>query len=76
MNYIAEIVLIHLVFLSSISKMLNALFNGKPALLNAQAPKGKKVSMTINEMDLTTNYGACDHWLEIQYNLIGQTGPR
>lgn len=32
--------------------------------------------MTIEEMDLTTANSACDHWLEIRYNLIGQTGPR
>nr|XP_034302483.1 MAM and LDL-receptor class A domain-containing protein 1-like isoform X1 [Crassostrea gigas] len=27
-------------------------------------------------MELTAANSACDHWLEIQYNLIGQTGPR
>ncbi|XP_048730018.1 blastula protease 10-like [Ostrea edulis] len=49
---------------------------GKKCVWLVKVSGGKKVSMTINEMDLTTNYGACDHWLEIQYNLIGQTGPR
>ncbi|XP_055997984.1 MAM and LDL-receptor class A domain-containing protein 1-like [Ostrea edulis] len=49
---------------------------GKNCVWLIKVPDGKHVAMTINEMDLTTNGGACNHWLEIQYNLIGQTGPR
>nr|XP_022288523.1 MAM and LDL-receptor class A domain-containing protein 1-like [Crassostrea virginica] len=49
---------------------------GKTCVWLIKVPTGKFVQMTINEMDLTTKNGACDHWLEIQYNLIGQTGPR
>ncbi|XP_078331594.1 MAM and LDL-receptor class A domain-containing protein 2-like isoform X2 [Crassostrea virginica] len=49
---------------------------GKNCVWLVKAPAGKHVGMTINEMDLTTKNGACDHWLEIRYNLIGQTGPR
>ncbi|XP_055996867.1 MAM and LDL-receptor class A domain-containing protein 1-like isoform X2 [Ostrea edulis] len=49
---------------------------GKKCVWLVKVPNGKNVAMTINEMDVTTNGGACNHWLEIQYNLIGQTGPR
>ncbi|XP_061183018.1 MAM and LDL-receptor class A domain-containing protein 1-like [Saccostrea echinata] len=49
---------------------------GKNCVWLVKGPDGKNVQMTITEMDLTTQNGACSHWLEIQYNLLGQTGPR
>ncbi|XP_052711416.1 MAM and LDL-receptor class A domain-containing protein 1-like isoform X1 [Crassostrea angulata] len=49
---------------------------GKECVWLVKVMPGKFVEMTIEEMDLTTAWSACDHWLEIQYNLIGQTGPR
>uniref|UniRef100_K1QQ94 MAM and LDL-receptor class A domain-containing protein 1 n=1 Tax=Magallana gigas TaxID=29159 RepID=K1QQ94_MAGGI len=49
---------------------------GKECVWLVKVMPGKFVKMTIEEMDLTTAGSACDHWLEIQYNLIGQTGPR
>ncbi|XP_052711456.1 MAM and LDL-receptor class A domain-containing protein 1-like isoform X3 [Crassostrea angulata] len=49
---------------------------GKECVWLVKVMPGKFVKMTIEEMDLTTARSACDHWLEIQYNLIGQTGPR
>ncbi|XP_065942368.1 MAM and LDL-receptor class A domain-containing protein 1 isoform X2 [Magallana gigas] len=49
---------------------------GKKCVWLVKASAGKNVEMTIKEMDLTAANSACDHWLEIQYNLIGQTGPR
>nr|XP_034302445.1 blastula protease 10-like isoform X2 [Crassostrea gigas] len=49
---------------------------GKKCVWLVKVNAGRFVEMTIEEMDLTTAGSACDHWLEIQYNLIGQTGPR
>ncbi|XP_061182910.1 MAM and LDL-receptor class A domain-containing protein 1-like [Saccostrea echinata] len=49
---------------------------GKKCVWLVKGPVGKSIQMTITEMDLTTQNGACSHWLEIQYNLLGQTGPR
>ncbi|XP_021350862.1 MAM and LDL-receptor class A domain-containing protein 1-like isoform X1 [Mizuhopecten yessoensis] len=35
------------------------------------------VKVDIDDLHLTdNNAGRCYHWLEVQYNLIGQTGPR
>ncbi|XP_021366872.1 MAM and LDL-receptor class A domain-containing protein 1-like [Mizuhopecten yessoensis] len=35
------------------------------------------VQVDIDDLHLTdTSAGRCYHWLEVQYNLIGQTGPR
>ncbi|KAK3087453.1 hypothetical protein FSP39_006069 [Pinctada imbricata] len=41
-----------------------------------KAPVGMFVKMTIDDLNLSDNGNACYHWLEIQYNLLGQTGPR
>ncbi|KAK3095928.1 hypothetical protein FSP39_020974 [Pinctada imbricata] len=41
-----------------------------------RAPQGRHVKMTIDNLELPDNGNACDHWLEVQYNLIGQTGIR
>lgn len=49
---------------------------GKKCVWLVKVNAGKFVEMTIEDMDLTAKNSACDHWLEIQYNLIGQTGPR
>nr|XP_034298898.1 blastula protease 10-like [Crassostrea gigas] len=49
---------------------------GKECVWLVKVNNGRLVEMTIEEMDLTTANSACDHWLEIRYNLIGQTGPR
>ncbi|XP_062573333.1 protein SpAN-like, partial [Saccostrea cucullata] len=49
---------------------------GKRCVWLVKSSSGKNVAMKIDEMDLSTDDGACAHWLEIQYNLIGQGGPK
>jgi hypothetical protein len=45
------------------------------ALFHFQAPDGWYLRMTVEELHLTdNNLNRCYHWLEIQYNLPGQTG--
>lgn len=40
-----------------------------------QVPEGWYVRMTVEELHLAdNNLDRCYHWLEIQYNLPGQTG--
>lgn len=40
-----------------------------------QVPEGWYVRMTVEELYLAdNNLDRCYHWLEIQYNLPGQTG--
>lgn len=40
-----------------------------------QAPEGWYIRMTVEEFHLAdNNLDRCYHWLEIQYNLPGQTG--
>uniref|UniRef100_K1PZJ3 Hepatocyte growth factor-like protein n=1 Tax=Magallana gigas TaxID=29159 RepID=K1PZJ3_MAGGI len=43
---------------------------------NPQAPEGWRLQITVEELRLPANmaYRRCYHWLEIQYNLPGQTG--
>ena len=41
-----------------------------------QAPQGKFVRLTIDDLELPTSSSSCYHFLEVQYNLIGQTGIR
>ncbi|KAK3093613.1 hypothetical protein FSP39_018103 [Pinctada imbricata] len=43
-----------------------------------KTPQGTNVSLTINEMDLRYDEEEtrCYHWLEMRYNLLGQSGPK
>ncbi|XP_021364299.1 uncharacterized protein LOC110457377 isoform X2 [Mizuhopecten yessoensis] len=42
----------------------------------AKGPTGKLIQLTINSLNLpyNTNDNRCYHWLEIRYNLMGQSG--
>ncbi|XP_061169172.1 blastula protease 10-like [Saccostrea echinata] len=41
-----------------------------------KAPSNEHVQLTIDFMDIADNgFDACYHWLEIRYNLLGQSGP-
>lgn len=58
----------HCNFLSG--KMKNNMFN-----LKLQAPDGWFIRMTVEDLHLPANFfNRCNSWLEIQYNLPGQTG--
>ncbi|XP_048747647.2 uncharacterized protein LOC125659895 [Ostrea edulis] len=48
---------------------------GKICRWGVKAPDGWYLRMTVEELHLTdNNLNRCYHWLEIQYNLAGQTG--
>lgn len=48
---------------------------GKICRWGVKAPVGWVIRMTIEELRLPANgWNRCYHWLEIQYNLPGQTG--
>lgn len=47
-------------------------------LILTQGPTGSNIKLEILELDLARNNfnSECEHWLEIRFNMIGQSGIR
>ena len=41
-----------------------------------EGPAANHLKLTIDSLSASYNSYQCYHWLEIRYNLAGQTGPK
>uniref|UniRef100_K1RKB5 Metalloendopeptidase n=1 Tax=Magallana gigas TaxID=29159 RepID=K1RKB5_MAGGI len=49
---------------------------GKRCVWVIKGPAANHIKMTIDSMAMNYNSLQCYHWLEVRYNLAGQTGPK